>query len=56
MNTLKDTLRDFTIEISKLYLQESILSKEDFETSKEFILDEYIERIKNELNINKYLQ
>lgn len=60
MNTLKDTLNDLIMEIINdaeiLKINPITGTAEVKEDIKEEILEEYTQRIINELNIKKYLQ
>lgn len=57
MNTLSDTLRDLIGDANTL---DKFIGLPDhgerFEKEMDLLVEEYVERIKNELNVEKYLQ
>jgi hypothetical protein len=59
MNTLSDTLNDLIMEVFQVALGEDngydAFDRLEKERVKE-LTDEYVERIKNELNVEKYLK
>ena len=56
MNTLSDTLKDLTFAVlDTTYITGDMNLGCDDEKRKQ-IIEEYVERIKNELNVDKYLQ
>ena len=56
MNLLSDTLKDFQIDVDKLYLTKTFMEEEEYYEFRNKIVEEYVERIKKELNIDNYLK
>lgn len=56
MNTLKDTLNDLFMDAVKSGRYYAWAEKGAAEENKKAILEEYLQRIINELNIKKYFQ
>jgi hypothetical protein len=53
MNTLSDTLNDLIIEVE---IDSTASELGITQNERELLIEEYVERIKNELNVEKYLQ
>jgi hypothetical protein len=56
MNLLSDTLKDFQVDVDKLYLSKTFMKETEYYSLRDKVIEEYVERIKNELNIEKYLK
>jgi hypothetical protein len=56
MNTLSDTLNDLVITVIADYSNHGRIGSETNFELRERLVEEYVKRIKNELNVEKYLK